>query len=327
MGAVDCKSTIVAEAGVDCKSTLTVGGESEFKAHITGDTADFGGVVSTGALSSSSLETNAIGATNISLADGVVASPAVKFANDPATGIYRVNGGEIGITSSGANAIIVGATTTIYSADTYVGGRFNIRPSVNEVPRFRWVNNNDDNRWLMGIVDAESSGNAGSNLVLQAEHDDNSLQEYLRIRRSDGLITGNFNVTLATSGSYTPTFYPLNNFTTATNWIHHYHRIGNMVSVHGTCQVQMTALDRYCDFYISLPFQTTFTAITQLSGTGVARELTNSGDPRIYNQSMLDISAYTGGFANRAYISVYQLTQTTITNALFVEYTFCYPIQ
>jgi hypothetical protein len=63
------------------------------------------------------------GASNISLANGTVASPALNFASETSTGVYRPASGEFGISILGVQLFDLASTgLTIYGTGTFTGG-------------------------------------------------------------------------------------------------------------------------------------------------------------------------------------------------------------
>jgi hypothetical protein len=275
-------------------------------------------VVADNNVSTATLGATTINTSSINTSDGSQFAPSYNFSLGSTTGIYR-SSSLLGVTSAGQRVAEFGATTTLYPTDIYTASRINIRPGASH--RLRFVNGTDTDRFLIGLDGTESGGNVGSDLTINKVLDNNTTSECLRIRRSDGLVTGNLNFDY---GQYTPTFTNNSNCTTFTNYKHLYHRIGWVCTVWGALEITFTAVDFSASFYVSLPFlpgSGSFNNYADLNGSGMARQ--TGGGARVHNQSMLDITAFTGVGA-KAYIDIYQLNSSCST--VYLSYNFSYII-
>jgi hypothetical protein len=71
------------------------------------------------------------------------------------------------------------------------------------------------------------------------------------------------------SGTYTPTLTNQANIASLTSAVCQYIRVGNVVTVTGSVTVDPTTANTFSGFYISIPIASTFTTLTQCSGTAV----------------------------------------------------------
>ena len=63
------------------------------------------------------------GATSLSIIDGTVTTPAINFANETTTGIYRATSGEFNISILGNKRLTVAATgISVVGSGTFSGG-------------------------------------------------------------------------------------------------------------------------------------------------------------------------------------------------------------
>jgi hypothetical protein len=177
-------------------------------------------------------------------------------------GFFQPSANTIGITTSGTNRYNID-TTSIRSVST---GSFAIRRPTGSAsnPTFAFQGSTDTGMWLNGSSIAFSTaGTEKIDITSDGRFYGTSLHN------NSGAVTGTTNQYVA-SGTYTPTLTNTTNVAASTAYLAQWMRVGNVVSVSGKIDIDITTTLVASDLGLSLPIASAFTNERDCGGSAVS---------------------------------------------------------
>jgi hypothetical protein len=144
--------------------------------------------------------TTSVGDNIVSLADGTVTNPSIKFYSDSDTGIYKYGSGTIGFASNGAVSGYLSSAGVVFTGSAKASSFVTESDNAQTI----FLNKNNGNRRAsLGIFGTESGGDTGNNFTIAVYDDAGAfLDNVLVISRTNYQLTTKASITtISTSDS------------------------------------------------------------------------------------------------------------------------------